>query len=231
MTEREWTEDEKKEFRRKAAEYVRAVYVQERRFHEEQRTGVPSNYGVKKMVSWDGGIDSYGHKRRMIWGRIFDFCVDNALPIEQYIRAQFSPYEFAPSPNQLQSAAAVRRYKAHRKTIVEDLRRVLSDAQQRFKVLVSHSSRTLGKSREQAARHVLLTDRSLSWLFRYSMAVLAGDTEVIKATRDHATLEFMLAQQDYRQAWGDFIPREMEQEAQAAAAQRPGGEGNDASPV
>lgn len=215
MTERDWTVAEAKAFRESAAEYVRAVYVAERRNYEQQRTTKESTYGRTRMPRWDGGRDRHGATHRMIWGRIFDFCVNNGYPVYDYIKAQFDPASRVPQPNQLQSRAAVARYKEYEPRMLAQKRKQLQDHQTRFKVAVWSVSTSFGQDQSTAARNVLLTDTSLTPLFRYTMAYLAGDTEVTDTLLTAALMQFISARDAYTTTWGSLIPTTLVQEAQA----------------
>jgi hypothetical protein len=217
MTDRSWTAAETKAFRESAAEYVRAVYVAERRHHEKQRTTKDSDYGKYKMPRWDGGKDGKGVRYRMVWGRIFDFCVANRYPVYEYIKAQFAPAEHVPQPNQLQSRAAVAKYKAYAPLVLERKRKELKGQQVRFKVAVWSVCTSFGQDQSTAARNVLLTDTSLTPLFRYTVAYLAGDAEVTDKLLLSALMQFMSARDAYETTWGSLIPATLVQEAQAVS--------------
>jgi hypothetical protein len=217
MTDRDWTAAEAKAFRKSAAEYVRAVYVAERRHHEAQRTTKESGYGSYRMPRWDGGVDRKGHRHRMVWGRIFDFCVANRYPIYEYIKAQFDPTARVPQPNQLQSRAAVTKYKEYAPRVLEQKRKELKDHQTRFKVAVWSVCASFGQDKSTAARNVLLTDTSLSPLFRYTVGYLAGDDKVTDALLAAALMQFMSARTAYETTWGSLIPTTLVQEAQAVS--------------
>lgn len=208
----------KRQQRKAAVEYVRALYVQERRLFEERQTGVRSRYGDRRMARWDGGVDSRtGRHYRMIWGRIFDYCVSHGYSVAEFIKAQFRDVKIVPQPNQLYGQGATARYAAvcsNRAADITELRQSLELQQQKFRVAVSHVQMLRRFSTDAACRQVLLYDNSLSRLFRYSIGVQAGDRVVQEAMHDGALLMYLVRRSEYREAWGDFIPAVLEQEAQ-----------------
>src|SRR5258708_32197000 len=93
--------------------YVRQLWVEERRDFDLRVNGVWSGWGQEKMARWDGGTAADGKTHKNTWVKIAQFCLDNNLNPQTLIRALFYNTKLAPQPNIAYNSTALELYRRY----------------------------------------------------------------------------------------------------------------------
>lgn len=174
-----------------------------------------TNYGLRPMPEWDGGVNGFGTNKRAVWPKIAAVIVENDADPFTFIRAQFNGVRRSepPKPNQLYGTAAITRWQQFHFQAKEALRRSLASDQNQIKVHVLPFTVNLKWETRKALNYVLRDVKcGASPLVRYCTAV-REQLPVADVFRERALLQYMFQMADYDELIGEDIPQELKAEA------------------
>jgi hypothetical protein len=160
---------------------IREVYWRERaRFRKKFDPSV-SGSGAPDVPRWDGGTDANGRRHKPVWPKIAAYFLQKHLPVEGTIRAFFDNVlgSEPPPPNLLLGVKIPALVAAHPAEVMAKLQRAYDSDRSQAKVFFANTRRFTSLSDEQIARLTIYTsDAVISPLFRYSLALTSGNTDL-----------------------------------------------------
>lgn len=186
------------------AELIRKVYWEERARFRKKFDPNAAHVGPHEVPCWDGGEDSRGVRHKPVWPKIAAYFLQQQLPVELTIRAFFDGVlgTDPPKPNMLLSVRLPAQVAAHPAEVMAKLRRAYDSDKSQAQVFYANQRRFTSLSDEQIARLTIYTsDAEMSPLFRYSLALTSGNTDLA-----HDYVEFGFRQyQNYPDAYDQIF--------------------------
>jgi hypothetical protein len=196
------------------ATHIRQLWVHENQAFELKRKGQSSDWGMKKMPKWDGGVDSRGAHHKNVWEEIARFCTVHDLQPELLVKALFYDAVYTPMPNQAHGDYALKKYSRYndpqtRQEIRTNIRSEF-EAQRSYAASRVETYKAYGnKTGDEALRLVALnTTGPLSQLFRYCLLKNMGSL-VANDYEDVARRQYMRHPDLYDEIWGNWIPNNL----------------------
>lgn len=206
--------------REELAAAIREHYIRTRRAYAEARTGSPSHY--RPGPWWDGGRTRGGVQRRNYWLVLADLFRREGVDYRAYIDFVFRQWEpqglsdrasYLPQPNVLGSRKHLEAFRKFAESPeYRDRRRRALEAQKMECHQAILKYEQYGTYRgQQAVLSAVLSDSSLSLsaLFRYCVAVMAGLKRLERFYEAEASAQYARAPREYDEVWGDWIPRKL----------------------
>lgn len=192
------------------AALLRRLFVVAYRSAKYNADGRESDWGSRHMPRWDGGDDDNG-TYTAIWPKAAKLCLAEQMDPGTFVSAQFAAGRGSiPSPAHLTGPNAVARYVRVSASVPLTLRQALASQMSLLKEETAWRQLQREVSQHVAARSVLC-DRNLdlSGLFRYVIAVKAGQVDIADRYRDAALQQYVLQREAYDQTWASMIPEDL----------------------
>jgi len=197
---------------------VREAYVSRRRALVSTLEGVPSTYGMQRMPKWDGGEDSSGRRHTSIWVRIALMLLEaNCFDAEGYVNFVMEGGVLV-EPNWLLSRQRLRNYMINLVGTKSQRQREYAAELEQFVAAVNTTRCWFpDKTDQELWEHVLLSQPRwhLSALFCYATALSFGARYIADIYEDLALKQFMQDPNGYVTGWGEQLPEEIVQRAEA----------------
>lgn len=194
------------------AQKLRTAWITAMRRHHERISGKASRYDSD--VQWDGGFKTSSRRTyQPVWGKLVDRADDLGFDAIYLVRVLFDSITGinAPTPHAIVGAENVQRAK-RRAPEEETAVMVSADAESAvFRSSLWAAKRTILDPDPRAPTRHVLNDmgRDLSPLFRYSMALAAGYTDIADRWRGSAMDQFAQTPTAYLKFWAHLLPPEL----------------------
>ncbi len=199
------------------ASELRTTWILAVRNHVQRQTGEPCTYNSKPM--WDGGLCPITRRKyQPVWPKLVREATQKGLDPLRLVTVLFASIGTGPSPkpHDITCATNVARYHTYVRTAGKRAESALRTEEAVYRSAVWSVGQTVPDP--LAAIRFVLNDlgRSLSPLFRYSVATMKGMTDIADRWRTLATDQVGTAPEGYLNAWAPLIPQDITAVAKAA---------------
>lgn len=193
------------------SEMIRTLYYMARSAWEQKRFGKVMTHASRNYPQWDGGYDERNDRVcQPVWPDLARVFMTNHLDPGLAVRAVFDNWVQAqpPMPTYFKSAEMLDMYRKLRASVAQDLKFALESQSQVFHTRVTVTHKLEGISLDIAADRALRDESlGLSYLFRYSIALQTGRTEMAERILPAALFQYIFTRREYDREWGSFIPQ------------------------
>lgn len=196
---------------------IRSLYALNYRAHQEQQGTRGSDWRPSKY--WERGErNPQTGEQETVWRRIARFVLEHRLEPVRFMERQFRYWKpgSCPLPNQLVGPAALTRYQQGQAEDAEEyslasLRRQLEAQLLHFQTRANFYFDCGQRTSQQCWRLALEEPGALTPLFRYALAVSERLNDLTARWEMDAVLQYLRAQEHYREAWAALLPAEFDQ--------------------
>jgi hypothetical protein len=187
------------------AEQIREVYWREYSRFNQKFSPQAKPHGVIETPRWDGGTDGRGVRRQPVWPKIAQYFLDNQLPVERTIRAVFDAVQGSqpPTPDLLKNARVPQIVQEYPDEVLAKLGRQYASDKSQAKVFYHECCEYTQWKPEEITRLTIYTQQvSISAVFRYSLAVTSGNTDLAHRCFEKAFEQYRDYAEAYDQIYG-----------------------------